>query len=154
MIGYNTSVSAGGDRIFFRGGRFVAGLDADVTVDLITPSYTFATPVFGARFALSMTAIVGRSHSSVDAVLSGPRGNAISGSASSTITGVGDLIPMATLKWNQGVHNYMTYLTGDIPVGDYEAGRLANLGIGHGAIDGGIGYTYFDPTTSSPASPA
>jgi hypothetical protein len=146
-IGYNTSVSAGGDRTFFRGGRFVAGLDADVTIGLITPSYTFATPVFGARFALSMTAIVGRSHSSVDAVLTGPRGNAISGSANSTITGVGDLIPMATLKWNQGVHNYMTYLTGDIPVGDYEAGRLANLGIGHGAIDGGIGYTYFDPTT-------
>ncbi len=146
MIGYNTSVSAGGDRTFFRGGRFVAGLDADVTIDIINPSYTFATPVFGGRFSLSMLAVVGRSHSSIDASLTGPRGNTISGSASSTITGVGDLIPVATLKWNQGVHNYMTYLTGDIPVGDYEAGRLANLGIGHGAIDGGIGYTYFDPT--------
>ncbi len=147
MIGYNTSVSAGGDRTFFRGGRFVAGLDADVTIDIMTPSYTFATPVFGGRFALAVATIVGRSHSSIDSSLTGPRGNTISGSASSTITGVGDVIPLATLKWNQGVHNYMTYLTGDIPVGNYEAGRLANLGIGHGAIDGGIGYTYFDPTT-------
>jgi hypothetical protein len=24
---------------------------------------------------------------------------------------------MMTLKWNSGVHNFMTYATGDIPVG-------------------------------------
>src|SRR4029077_20563113 len=29
--------------------------------------------------------------------------------------------------------------------GTYDSSRLANLGIGHGAIDGGAGYTYFDP---------
>ena len=38
----------------------------------------------------------------------------------------------------------MTYLTGDIPVGLYNAQNLANLGIGHGAVDAGVGYTYFD----------
>jgi hypothetical protein len=41
----------------------------------------------------------------------------------------------------------MTYLTGDIPVGAYDPNRLSNLGIGHGAIDAGGGYTYFDPQT-------
>ncbi len=41
----------------------------------------------------------------------------------------------------------MTYVTGDIPVGAYNSRRLANLGIGHGAIDGGAGYTYFNPQT-------
>ncbi len=39
----------------------------------------------------------------------------------------------------------MTYVTGDIPIGAYVPNRLANLGIGHGAIDGGGGYTYFSP---------
>ena len=39
----------------------------------------------------------------------------------------------------------MVYLTGNIPVGDYDPDRLANLGLGHGAIDAGYGYTYFDP---------
>ena len=34
---------------------------------------------------------------------------------------------------------------GDIPVGNYNSSNLANLGIGHGAADGGAGYTYFDP---------
>ena len=41
----------------------------------------------------------------------------------------------------------MTYVTGDVPVGAYEANRLSNIGIGHGAIDAGGGYTYFDPQT-------
>jgi hypothetical protein len=41
----------------------------------------------------------------------------------------------------------MTYLTGDIPVGFYNSSNLANVGIGHGALDGGVGYTYFDPKT-------
>ena len=54
---------------------------------------------------------------------------------------------MITLKWNDGVHNYMTYTTGDIPVGAYDPNRLSNMGIGHGAIDGGGGYTYLNPLT-------
>jgi hypothetical protein len=52
-----------------------------------------------------------------------------------------------TLKWNSGVHNFMTYATGDIPVGAYDPSRIANIGIGHGAIDGGGGYTYLNPAT-------
>ena len=31
----------------------------------------------------------------------------------------------------------MAYLAGDIPVGSYNPDRLANIGIGHGAIDTG-----------------
>ena len=38
-------------------------------------------------------------------------------------------------------------MTGDIPVGAYNSMRLANFGIGHGAIDGGGGYTYLNPAT-------
>ncbi|WP_347340260.1 transporter [Bradyrhizobium cytisi] len=41
----------------------------------------------------------------------------------------------------------MTYATGDIPVGAYDPSRIANLGIGHGAIDTGGGYTYLNPAT-------
>src|ERR1019366_2023407 len=69
------------------------------------------------------------------------------GSLSDSLIGVGDLYPMVSLKWHDGVHNWMTYATGDIPVGAYDPNRLANIGLGHGAIDGGGGYTYFDPKT-------
>jgi hypothetical protein len=51
--------------------------------------------------------------------------------------GVGDLYPSAGISWNSGINNYKLYATGDIPVGDYDPKRLANIGIGHGAIDCG-----------------
>jgi hypothetical protein len=43
----------------------------------------------------------------------------------------------------------MVYGAGDIPVGDYNPNRLANIGIGHGAIDFGAGYTYLNPATGT-----
>jgi|GEM_PF-3276831 len=39
----------------------------------------------------------------------------------------------------------MTYLTGDIPVGNYNPDRIVNVGLGHGALDAGVSYTYFNP---------
>ena len=45
------------------------------------------------------------------------------------------IYPTLKLKWNSGVNNFMVYGTGDIPVGDYNPNQLANIGIGHGAID-------------------
>jgi hypothetical protein len=58
--------------------------------------------------------------------------------------GYNDLLPGATLRWNSGVNNYLAYAQGGIPIGTYDPLRLANFGIGHGGIDGGGGYTYFD----------
>jgi hypothetical protein len=139
------AVSANGGKEFFRGDRIVAGVQGRGDLVGLGPSYTFATPVFGGQAAVSLFGIGGRNWGLVDATLTGPRGNAISGERSQALTSVGDLIPQATLKWNQGVNNYMVYGTGDIPVGDYDKTRLANLGLGHGAIDGGVGYTYLNP---------
>src|SRR5262245_38368807 len=143
---YNTSVSADASRTFFKGGRFVAGLDADLPLIAFVPSYAFATPVFGGPVGVSRLDFVARSKVDIDATLTGPRGNTISGTFGDSTTGWGDLYPMATLKWNHGVNNFMVYATGDIPVGDYDPNRLANIGIGHAAIDAGAGYTYLDPT--------
>jgi len=64
-----------------------------------------------------------------------------------TTTGFGDLYPLASLKWNMEVNNFMTYVTGDIPVGNYSSASISNFGLGHGAIDAGGGYTYFNPAT-------
>jgi hypothetical protein len=160
MIYYHTTVSAGGDVAAAReaevGGSRVtvkgnlnANLNANADLALFLPSYTFATPVLGGQAAVSLMGVYGRSSTSIaGTLLAGVEGVNIerSGQISDALTGVGDLYPTATLKWNAGVHNFMTYLTGDIPVGAYDSTRLANIGIGHGAIDGGVGYTYFDPT--------
>ena len=124
-----------------------ARLNAQADLVLLNPTYTFATPVLGGQLAIGITGLFGRSSASIDGTLTGPLGVTRTGSIGDSITSVGDLYPQATLKWNAGVHNFMTYVTGDIPVGAYDPSRLANLGIGHGAIDGGGGYTYFNPAT-------
>ena len=71
----------------------------------------------------------------------------LSANISNSTTGFGDLYPQFAFRWNSGVNNYMTYVTGDVPVGDYSSTSLSNIGIGHGAVDAGGGYTYFDPQT-------
>jgi hypothetical protein len=124
-----------------------ANLNAQADLALLNSTYTFATPVLGGQLAIGMTGLFGRSSANIDGTLTGPLGVTRTGFIGDSITSVGDLYPMATLKWNAGVHNFMTYVTGDIPVGAYDPSRLANLGIGHGAIDGGGGYTYLNPQT-------
>jgi hypothetical protein len=125
-----------------------ASLTAQAEAILLNPSYTFATPVLGGQLTLGMVGVFGRVTADINGTLTtvtGPIVGTRMGSIGDSLTSVGDLYPMASLKWNAGVHNFMTYVQGDIPVGAYDPGRLANLGIGHGAVDGGGGYTYFNP---------
>ncbi len=61
--------------------------------------------------------------------------------------GLGDLAPDATMKWAFGVHYFTAYVTANVPIGQFSGSRLANIGIGHWAVDAGGGYTYFDPKT-------
>ncbi|QWD95367.1 transporter [Polynucleobacter sp. MG-Unter2-18] len=63
-----------------------------------------------------------------------------------SVTGSTDIYPLASLAWNKGNNNFMTYVTGDIPVGTYSATSLSSIGIGHAAMDAGGGYTYLNNT--------
>ena len=160
-IYYHTSVAGSGNVAAAREitvGRFSPTVNVNLNLNLaaqgdlavIAPSYTFATPVFGGQLAVSMASIFGRDAASLAGTLTaaaGPLVTTRTGELDSSLTSVGDLYPTATLRWNQGVSNFMTYITGDIPVGAYDPTRLANLGIGHGAIDAGGGYTYLNPAT-------
>jgi len=161
-IYYHTTVSAGGNvslaREFQIGNLPVnlaahanANLNATGDLGLFVPTYTFATPVFGGQAALSLMAIYGNTSTSLGGTVSGTLNGIPFGPLSANInnstTGFGDLYPQFTLRWNNGVNNYMTYITGDVPVGDYSSTSLSNIGIGHGAVDAGGGYTYFNPQT-------
>jgi len=137
---YYTSVDAAKGVNFERGGAIEAGVNSRVDFQYFAPSYVFANPVLGGQASVSVASLVGNNATSIFGTLTGPGGATLSGSRSDSLFGVGDLYPAASLRWNQGVNNFSTYLTGDIPVGSYDSSRLANLGIGHGAIDFGSGY--------------
>ena len=162
---YHTSVSAGADvaraREFETGrisltatANVSASLNAKADLALALPTHTFATPVFGGQLTVGAIGIYGGVSASlagsVTGALATPLGTfpfARFDTISNSVDGFGDVLPIATLRWNNGVHNYTTYITGDIPVGTYDSTRLSNVGIGHGAIDAGGGYTYLNPQT-------
>jgi hypothetical protein len=159
-IFYNTGVSAGGDvalaheialgRVNPTLNNLSGSLHAYVPMTLGNATYVFATPVLGGQASLGMTGLYARNTTDISATISGTLGPipfSRSDSLSQTVEGFGDLYPTATLRWNKGVDNFMVYATGDIPIGLYNSSNLANIGIGHGAIDSGAGYTYLNPQT-------
>ena len=132
---YHTSVSAGADVARAReitigkipvnlNANLSANLDARADLGWALPMYTFATPVFGGQATVGVLGLYGRVSTSLAGTLSGTLATPLgtipfsrSDSISDAVWGFGDLIPIATLRWNAGVHNYMTYITGDVPVG-------------------------------------
>lgn len=142
---YHTQPSAERDKQFLTGGKVTAGLDAKATLLFLVPTYTFADPVAGAQAAVGLGFALGSMKTGIDATLTGPNGGTLSGGASESTSGGSDLYPTASLKWNQGVHNYMAYTMWGVPVGAYQKGRLANLGTNHWSADAGGGYTYLNP---------
>jgi hypothetical protein len=144
-IYYHSDVASGAGQQFPRGGRIDVGISGKGDLAFFGPSYVFATPVLGGQASISALAAGGWTQASAALSLTGPMGNTIALSRTQDLTSFGDVIPQAALKWNFGTSNLMAYVQGDVPVGDYDPARLANLGIGHWAIDWGGGYTYFDP---------
>jgi hypothetical protein len=160
---YNTNVSASGNAAVAREitiGRFNptininvnAHVHADATIGFVAPTYVFATPFLGGQASATLLFGYGNNDTSLNASATAttdipPLSITRSVALQQDTSGFTDLIPMFTDRWNAGVNNYMVYITGDIPVGLYSSSNLANIGIGHGAIDGGVGYTYFDPKT-------
>jgi hypothetical protein len=163
---YHASASVGGDVAVARQftiGRFTptatvnlnANVNAGIDLDFLAMSYVLATPLLGGQLAVGLGGGAGHNSTSIDGNLTasiGPFTATRAGSISDERLGFADLYPQASLRWNSGVNNYMVYAMGDAPVGTYDSTRLANFGIGHGAIDGGVGYTYFNPQTGDELS--
>jgi hypothetical protein len=162
-IYYHASIAGSGSVAAAREiqvGRFAPTVNVNLNLSLsgqadlvvLSPSYTFATPVLGGQLAVSMAGVYGRSAASIAGTLiavAGPIVTTRTGMLEDSLTSYGDLYPTATLRWNNGVNNYMAYVSGDVPVGDYNPSRLANIGLGHGAVDVGGGYTYLNPATGT-----
>jgi hypothetical protein len=144
---YHATAAANASATFARGGRIEAGMKSPSDLIMLTPTYSFATPVLGGQAAIGVSAVLGRNATSVSATLTGPGGRSLSGSNFDEVLGFGDLYPTASLKWNRDVHNVMVYATTGIPLGVYNPERLASLGLGHWAADAGAGYTYQNEQT-------
>jgi hypothetical protein len=121
-----------------------SGNDTQLALLNVQPGYAPETRILGGQGFIGLGFGVGNERVRADKSISIGSLDAQS-DVSGSDSGSTDLSPYASLAWADGAHNWMTYLTGNIPVGSYDSQRLANIGLGHGAIDAGGGYTYFNP---------
>jgi hypothetical protein len=145
LVYYHTHPGGSGGKDFPTGGRITAGLKTSADLVFGLPTYTFHDPVAGGQLGMGLGIAVGSMKASINATVQGPNGNVVSGSETDKDGGNSDLYPLATLKWNQGVNNWLVYTMAGVPIGSYEASALANLGTNHWSWDAGGGYTYLDP---------
>ena len=106
---------------------------------MLQPSYAFETKILGATPSIGIGVGGGRSFTGVNELYGGQQVY----SGNQTTKGSADLYPIVNLYWTDSDRNHMmAYITGNVPTGNYSQNNLANIGTGHGAIDGGGGYTY------------
>jgi hypothetical protein len=144
LVFYSYGGSKGAERVL-PNGQISGSLGGSFDGLFVVPTYTLGTTILGAVPSFSMAFIPAYSAASANVGL-GP----LSAFRSDSVWGGSDLYPTAQLFWNKGgVNNFMAYLAGDIPVGSYNPDRLANIGIGHGAIDAGGAYSYLNAKTGT-----
>jgi hypothetical protein len=78
------------------------------------PSYTFEQRILGGQATIAMVTPIGTVRTTLEGTIAGnlgPFGFSRFGSITDQTTAPGDLIPMFNLRWNEGVNNFMTYVT-------------------------------------------
>lgn len=146
LLPYYYNGSADASKTFPRGNTLVTSLESHVGLMNAQLGYAWDSKVLGGVPMLGLSWGAGNSGTAANLLAELPSAS-LQRTQSDSVTGGSDLYPIATLSWSKDNDNWMAYLTGDIPVGAYNAQRLSNLGIGHGAIDAGGGYTYLNQKT-------
>jgi hypothetical protein len=144
VVYYHATADAGGSRNFLIGGNLTLGIDASGDLLFFFPTYTFKEPLLGGQAAFGLGWAVGNLDGTANVTLTGPLGNTITEKQTDSVTGGSDVYGLGTLKWIQGNNSYMAYTMFGVPVGAYQLGRLANIGINHWSVDAGGGYTYLN----------
>jgi hypothetical protein len=132
------------NKSFQRGDTLNLGLNANLQFVFITPTWNPDVQWLGGQPSFSLTLGGGRNSTSADISISTKNNNSETLDRNDVMWGGMDLYPQGQIAWTKGYSNWMTYITGDIPTGAYNSQRLANIGLGHGAIDAGGAYTYFN----------
>ncbi len=143
LLPYYYNGSADASDTFQTGDKVSVGLKAVAPLVIAQLGYASRQKVLGGQPYVALGWGGGGNRTAVDLTIS--RVDAFDRADSSY--GGTDLYPYASLTWNRGNDNWMAYVTGDVPVGAYDSARLANLGIGHAALDAGGGYTYLNGQT-------
>lgn len=144
LIGYSGDVS--GSRALPVGGVVRAGLEADFFIWDVAMAYTFEPKVLGASYSAGVCLPFLWLDVEANATITGPAGRTISRRISDDAAGLTDLaIIPAALNWKSGNWQFNFQQIVYAPTGNYEVGKLANLGKNIWSFDSVFGVSYMNP---------
>jgi len=146
LLPYYYNGSADNSKTFAKGNTLVTNVDSHLGLMNAQLGYAWDAKVLGGVPMIGLSWGAGNNGTSANILATLPSATP-QATLSDSVNGGTDLYPIATLSWGKDNDNWMAYLTGDVPTGAYNSQRLSNIGIGHGAIDAGGGYTYLNQKT-------
>jgi hypothetical protein len=127
------------------GDRIAGDVDAEVLINVAQVTWVADTTVLGGRLAFSGVLPYGNVDVTASAAVEGPGGIQLGTTIDDSVTGFGDPVLGGSLGWKKRTGDrfraWSTYASVFIPVGDYEVGRIANLGKNRWAADVGGAFT-------------
>lgn len=154
MPTYFLSGDVSGSQPLEAGGFSTLGLDADVLVAM--PTTLWMTPVnfLGGGLGLSATLVYGKADLSADIGISIPEIGDFGVTTSDDRWAMGDPVLSAFLGWNGENYAYTLTTSVNVPVGDYDLGRLSNVAINYWALDVTASGTWMFPESKIELSAA
>jgi len=127
---YFYSGDASGSQDLPIGGSISLGVDADVFIALPTAIWVTSTDLFGGDLAFSGTIPYGNADVSASASVAIP-GIGVAGpfALSDDRWAAGDPAFSALVGWHGENHHYIASASVNVPIGDYDAGRLSNVAL-------------------------
>jgi len=127
------------------GGSLSFGVDADTFLTLPTAIWVTPVDVLGGDLALTGTFVLGHADVNAAATLAIPGIGAGTAALSDERWAVGDPAFGALVGWHAENFHYLVSASANVPVGDYEAGRLSNISLNRWAGDITGAATWLNP---------
>ncbi|WP_185962163.1 SphA family protein [Palleronia caenipelagi] len=128
-------------------GKLNFGVDLDLSLGILSASYTFDQEVFGGTYTVGAALPVGRAD--LDATLTSRLGNR-SVSVNDDSFSIGDMaITPIQLNWSSGRFSYKLAETIFIPTGGYDKDDVVNVGLNRWGFDTTFAMTYFNEVTKT-----
>ena len=125
------------------GGIVAAGVEADAYYKIGTTLWVLPDTVLGGNLGLSASVVGGWKDVSASLIIEPLGGIALQDDN----TAFGDPVLAAMLGWHRGNWHWNVGTMINVPIGQWEEGRLANLGFNRWAVDLNSAVTWLDPAS-------
>jgi hypothetical protein len=127
------------------GGKIVAGVDADLVLDMPTFLWVTGANVLGGRLAFAATIPFGGLDMKASIEYQTPHGTPGRG-IEDDVTTIADPVMTSFIGWEAGNFHWQTGVSVNVPIGDYQKGDFANFAIHPCAADFFAAGTWLDPS--------